>query len=302
MPAIGKVVGRLVTLVVDKDDPDQDPDLVPLAGKVTFQLNIARVTELNADPVPMIIASTPFEAVLDQWGYLSTPDASGGVQYQGIRLPANDDPDLNPTETQYTVSYSLTVQGTNTQVAIPSHSLFLPSNGQVDLATMLPPIAAPPMSLAQSQALLALAVRTINGVGPDSSGNVTVAGGGEGLDGESPELRTNAGIVQWKYPSESTWTNLFTIPTNGTNGTDGVDGQDGTPGKSAYQVALDNGFIGSESAWLLSLKGTNGTNGTNGTDGAKGDKGDQGDSLILGVLNPGQLPTGANGFYIQRVS
>lgn len=294
MPAFGKVVGRLVTLVVDKDDPDQDPDLVPLAGKVTFQLNIARVTELDALPVPMVIASTPFEAVLDQWGYLSTPDAAGGVQYQGIRLPANDDPDLNPTNTQYTVSYSLTVQGTNVQVAIPSHLLFLPSNGQVDLATMIPPIAAPPMTIAQSQALLALAVRKVNGVGPDSSGNVVVAGGGEGLDGESPELRTNNGIVQWKYPSESTWTNLFTVPANGidgTDGTNGTNGSDGAPGKSAYQVALDNGFVGDQTQWLASLKGSTGD---------KGDKGDQGDSLIKGTITEGQTPTGPNGFYIVR--
>lgn len=301
MPATGKVVGRLVTLIVDKDDPDQDPDLVPLAGKVTFQLNIPRVTELDATPVPMVIASTPFEAVLDQWGYLSTPDAAGSVQYQGIRLPANDDPELNPTNTQYTVSYSLTVQGTNIQVAIPSHLLFLPSNGQVDLATMIPPVAAPAMSTAQAEALLAMAVRTINGVGPDLDGNVDVAGGGGGTgeDGESPQLRTNGGFVQWKYPSESVWTNLFAVPTNGVDGDDGTDGTNGTNGQSAYQIAVANGFVGDVNAWLLSLKGTDGTNGTNGT---KGDKGDQGDSLIKGILNPGQLPTGANGFYIQRVN
>lgn len=180
MPATGKVVGRLVTLIVDKDDPDQEPDLVPLAGKVIFQLNVARVTELDASPVPMVIASTPFEAVLDSGGYLSTPDAVGGVQYQGIRLPANNDPDLNPTGTQYTVSYQLTVQGTNTQVTIPSHLLFLPADGQIDLATMIPPVAAPPMTIAQAEALLALAVRTINGIGPDEDGNVDVAGGGPG--------------------------------------------------------------------------------------------------------------------------
>lgn len=35
-------------------------------------------------------------------------------------------------------------------------------------------------------------------------------------------------------------------------------------GKSAYEVAVDNGFVGTESDWLLSLEGTDGTNGTNG--------------------------------------
>lgn len=39
---------------------------------------------------------------------------------------------------------------------------------------------------------------------------------------------------------------------NGTNGTDGVNGVDGI---SAYQVALNNGFVGNEQEWLNSLKG-----------------------------------------------
>lgn len=38
----------------------------------------------------------------------------------------------------------------------------------------------------------------------------------------------------------------------------------GQAGKSAYEVAIDNGFVGTESDWLLSLEGADGTNGTNG--------------------------------------
>lgn len=44
----------------------------------------------------------------------------------------------------------------------------------------------------------------------------------------------------------------------------------GPEGKSAYQVALASGFVGTEAQWLLSLKGTNGTNGTNGNQGIDG--------------------------------
>lgn len=43
----------------------------------------------------------------------------------------------------------------------------------------------------------------------------------------------------------------------------------GGAGKSAYEVAVDNGFVGTESDWLLSLEGADGTNGTNGTNGAR---------------------------------
>ena len=39
----------------------------------------------------------------------------------------------------------------------------------------------------------------------------------------------------------------------------GQDGKDGKDGKSAYQTALDNGFVGTEEEWLESLKGEDGT-------------------------------------------
>jgi hypothetical protein len=44
-------------------------------------------------------------------------------------------------------------------------------------------------------------------------------------------------------------------------------------GKSAYAIAVDNGFTGTEAQWLASLVGANGTNGTNGTNGAAGTAG-----------------------------
>lgn len=40
----------------------------------------------------------------------------------------------------------------------------------------------------------------------------------------------------------------------GPRGLPGIDAQ-GTPGSSAYQIALDNGFVGSEVEWLESLEG-----------------------------------------------
>lgn len=35
----------------------------------------------------------------------------------------------------------------------------------------------------------------------------------------------------------------------------GIDGEDGTDGKSAYESALQSGFIGTEQDWVASLKG-----------------------------------------------
>ena len=79
---------------------------------------------------------------------------------------------------------------------------------------------------------------------------------------------------------------------DGANGTDGVDGQDG---ESAYQIALDNGFVGTETEWLESIKGEQGVVGQNGSDGvdgndgvdgidgSQGPKGDTGDTGSQGI-------------------
>ena len=48
---------------------------------------------------------------------------------------------------------------------------------------------------------------------------------------------------------------------NGKDGTDGKDGANGENGLSAYEIALKNGFVGTESEWLSSLKGKDGVNG-----------------------------------------
>ena len=57
---------------------------------------------------------------------------------------------------------------------------------------------------------------------------------------------------------------------NGNDGKDGADGYtpvkgvdyfDGVNGKSAYQIAVDNGFIGTEAEWLASLRGADGKDG-----------------------------------------
>ena len=95
------------------------------------------------------------------------------------------------------------------------------------------------------------------------------------------------------------------------NGELGGGGGSGTAGKSAYEIAVDNGFVGTETEWLESLNGKQGatftpyvsSNGelswTNDGDkknpatvNIKGSKGDRGDS---GVTTP------INGFFTMYV-
>ena len=56
----------------------------------------------------------------------------------------------------------------------------------------------------------------------------------------------------------------------------GADGEKGTDGKSAYQIAVEQGYQGSESDWLSSLKGDKGEKGDTGLQGERGEKGETG--------------------------
>ena len=60
-------------------------------------------------------------------------------------------------------------------------------------------------------------------------------------------------------------------------------------GKSAYEIAVDNGFIGTEAEWLASLHGKDGRdgkdglNGKDGKDGSNGKDGKDGKTPVKGV-------------------
>lgn len=60
---------------------------------------------------------------------------------------------------------------------------------------------------------------------------------------------------------------------DGKDGINGVDGVNGTDGKSAYQIAVEKGFVGTEQEWLDSLVGKDGTDGLDGKDGVNGKDG-----------------------------
>ena len=59
----------------------------------------------------------------------------------------------------------------------------------------------------------------------------------------------------------------------GSDGKDGIDATPGTDGKSAYEVAIANGFFGTEAEWLESLKGKDGVDGKDGEQGPPGNDG-----------------------------
>lgn len=74
-----------------------------------------------------------------------------------------------------------------------------------------------------------------------------------------------------------------------------IDGVPGPEGDSAYEVAVDNGFVGTESQWLASLVGPKGDTGDQGPQGLQGPQGipgnpgpegPQGDAGPQGIQGP----------------
>ena len=66
-------------------------------------------------------------------------------------------------------------------------------------------------------------------------------------------------------------------------------------GKSAFDIAVENGFVGTEIEWLVSLKGTDGKDGANGTNGTNGTSvvtiqaTNEANALSLSTTNPNNL-------------
>ena len=69
----------------------------------------------------------------------------------------------------------------------------------------------------------------------------------------------------------------------------GANGEKGTDGKSAYQIAVEQGYQGSESDWLSSLKGEKGDageRGEKGDTGLQGERGERGETGQQGEQGP----------------
>ena len=81
----------------------------------------------------------------------------------------------------------------------------------------------------------------------------------------------------------------------GATGATGAAGTNGTNGSSAFQVAVTNGFVGTEAQWLASLVGTQGPAGATGLTGPQGIAGTNGSdaTVTIGAISTTSDPKGA---------
>ena len=67
------------------------------------------------------------------------------------------------------------------------------------------------------------------------------------------------GLSAYELAVQNGFTGTLTGWLESLKGADGINGINGKNGLSAYEIALKNGFVGTESEWLDSLKGENGS-------------------------------------------
>jgi hypothetical protein len=107
------------------------------------------------------------------------------------------------------------------------------------------------------------------------------------IDGDSVSTykKQTFAVIQREKPSDYVYTetevltwesldNRITVLEEGGSGGSGADGKDGA---SAYEIAVEHGFEGSEEEWLESLKGEKGEKGD------KGETGDAGHTPVKGI-------------------
>lgn len=153
----GTVVWRAAIDVVDSSDPGTEPDFIPPTGTVTFVSTVGKLLDPGALPDPLTVIRDPIVGVLDDEGYLCTPDEAGLPAYRGVQLIATDDPDLNPLNPLYNVSYQLRGRNGRTLKYPESHQIAVPTGAEVDLTNFIPPDGTQTIGIPQAEALAAQA-------------------------------------------------------------------------------------------------------------------------------------------------
>lgn len=93
-----------------------------------------------------------------------------------------------------------------------------------------------------------------------STENPTLAAGEFGIELDTNKLKCGNGVSAW-----NDLTYVVGIP-----GATGPQGSPGATGNSAYDIAVLNGFVGTEEEWLASLEGPAGPQGETGATGPAG--------------------------------
>lgn len=116
------------------------------------------------------------------------------------------------------------------------------------------------------------------------------------VSGQTLTINTkDSGVLTMTFPTPKDGVSVTNIDVNANNqivftmsdGTEFISGKIPTvkdaDGKSAYDIAVDHGFVGTEAEWLESLKGEPGKDGAPGQPGVDGAPGTDGYTPVKGI-------------------
>lgn len=133
----GRVEWRAVADIIDSDDPDTEPDIIPAQGEVWFDAEVSYWPAGTANTGPMTIVHVQKVGVLDNDGFLCSPDPrdpSKPGPNRFMRLYATNDPDYGVTGWKWKVTPRLKdINGQPLRDAVAAKEFFLDAGTTLDL-------------------------------------------------------------------------------------------------------------------------------------------------------------------------
>jgi hypothetical protein len=132
------VHAQFVAVTGDGADTDRLPDIAPSGnGEVIFTPSLRTVRYVGEEG-PYVVSLKQYRAVVDNEGYLCTPDESGQPGERGIVLPSTDAPVIEPRgedDNAFTWRVDFDIPSVN----IRSDNIAVPVDGPYDLVDLLSP-------------------------------------------------------------------------------------------------------------------------------------------------------------------
>ena len=147
----GTVVGRFLFGLGDGPDVGNEPDFVAARGRVTFIAGESTQPDPAALPAPVTLLLDPVVGVFDSEGYLCTMNMDGTAGVRGVKLIANDNPELIVQDWNWNVSYKFE-PSTGMTHTIPAHGLYVYADGETDLVTAIKLPTSPGIAIEQVEA------------------------------------------------------------------------------------------------------------------------------------------------------
>lgn len=148
----GKITGRFIVGILDDNDSGERPNVIPAQGTITFKASIGYIPIFETAEGPATMFKPELVAILDDEGYLCTPDPlTGAPMYRGVYLVATDSPSVPVENWTWTVSYRLNVQKYSLQT-LPSHSISVLADTEEDLTKIIKVPASPGEGIPQLEA------------------------------------------------------------------------------------------------------------------------------------------------------